>query len=246
MGRGRRFSLADCAAAPSLFYADWVHPIDEQLGNRARLSRAPARAAVVRARRRRGAAVSQRTSRSARRTATDKEQQKGCVMRQDGATSMRNQEVAYDRSHRKDHRAQGAGVARLAGADRPSRVRHVVPRAARRAVRARQAVARGQITYPGYEHVRMEVVVQKMEPERLFSFTWHPYAVEPERRLLQRDADAGRVHAGADRRTARCCASSRSGFDKIPAHRRDEAFRMNEGGWAAQMEKHRATCRQAA
>src|SRR5262245_24704362 len=40
-------------------------------------------------------------------------------------------------------------------------------------------VARGQITYPGYEHVRMEVVVQKMEPEHLFSYTWHPYAIEP-------------------------------------------------------------------
>src|SRR6266849_4485250 len=33
-------------------------------------------------------------------------------------------------------------------------------------------VSRGQITYPGYEHVKWEAVVQKMEPERLFSFTW--------------------------------------------------------------------------
>src|SRR4030095_16556948 len=40
-------------------------------------------------------------------------------------------------------------------------------------------VTRGNITYPGYEHVRMEVVVQKMEPERLFSYTWHPAAVDP-------------------------------------------------------------------
>ncbi len=39
--------------------------------------------------------------------------------------------------------------------------------------------ATGQITHPGYEHVRMQVVVQKIEPERLFSFTWHPYAIEP-------------------------------------------------------------------
>src|SRR3984957_18338947 len=40
-------------------------------------------------------------------------------------------------------------------------------------------VSRGNITYPGYEHVRWEAVVQKMEPERLFSFTWHPYAIDP-------------------------------------------------------------------
>src|SRR5512142_353420 len=38
-------------------------------------------------------------------------------------------------------------------------------------------VSRGHITYPGYEHIRWEAVVQKIEPERLFSFTWHPYGV---------------------------------------------------------------------
>ena len=40
-------------------------------------------------------------------------------------------------------------------------------------------MSRGQITYPGYEHLRWEAVVQKMEPERLFSFPWHPYAMDP-------------------------------------------------------------------
>ena len=39
--------------------------------------------------------------------------------------------------------------------------------------------SRGHITHPGYEHVKWEAVIQKMEPERLFSFTWHPYAVDP-------------------------------------------------------------------
>src|SRR3954465_9077930 len=40
-------------------------------------------------------------------------------------------------------------------------------------------VSRGHMTYPGYEHVRWEAVAQKMAPERLFSYTWHPYAVDP-------------------------------------------------------------------
>ena len=40
-------------------------------------------------------------------------------------------------------------------------------------------VARGNILHPGYEHLRWEAVVQRMEPERLFSFTWHPYAIDP-------------------------------------------------------------------
>src|ERR1700730_4290290 len=39
-------------------------------------------------------------------------------------------------------------------------------------------ISRGQITYPGYEHLKWEAVVQKMEPERLFSFPW-PYSHDP-------------------------------------------------------------------
>ena len=38
---------------------------------------------------------------------------------------------------------------------------------------------RGKLTYPGYEHLTMEVVVQTVEPQRLFSYSWHPYAVDP-------------------------------------------------------------------
>jgi glutathione S-transferase len=49
MGEG--FTLADCAAAPSLFYADWVHPIPDTLTNarayRARLLAHPSVARVV-------------------------------------------------------------------------------------------------------------------------------------------------------------------------------------------------------
>src|ERR1700716_1242650 len=42
-------------------------------------------------------------------------------------------------------------------------------------------VSRGHITYPGYEHLQWEAVVQKMESERLFSFTWHPYAIDADK-----------------------------------------------------------------
>src|SRR5438477_9609348 len=37
----------------------------------------------------------------------------------------------------------------------------------------------GQITYPGYEHLTWEVVIERMEPERFLSFRWHPYAIDP-------------------------------------------------------------------
>jgi len=96
------------------------------------------------------------------------------------------------------------------------------------------ATVRGNITYPGYEHLKMEVVVQRMEPERLFSFRWHPAAIDPnadysgeETTLVEFRLDEV---AGGTRLTV-----VESGFDRIPASRRDEAFRMNEGGWEEQM-----------
>lgn len=95
-------------------------------------------------------------------------------------------------------------------------------------------VARGRITYPGYEHVVFEAAVQKMEPERLFSYTWHPYAIDPKvdysgepPTLVEFTLEE--VPGGTRLRVVE------SGFDKIPAKRRAEAFRMNEGGWRAQM-----------
>jgi uncharacterized protein YndB with AHSA1/START domain len=95
-------------------------------------------------------------------------------------------------------------------------------------------VSRGHITYPGYEHVKWEAVVQAIEPERLFSFTWHPYSVDP-----------GIDYSGESPTLVEFRLEStpegtlltltESGFDKIPSARRAEAFRRNEGGWTEQM-----------
>ena len=95
-------------------------------------------------------------------------------------------------------------------------------------------VSRGHITWPGYEHLVWEAVVQKMEPEKLFSFTWHPYAVDP-------SVDYSGETPTLVEFTLQEIASgtlltvSESGFENIPAHRRSEAFRMNDGGWAQQI-----------
>jgi uncharacterized protein YndB with AHSA1/START domain len=95
-------------------------------------------------------------------------------------------------------------------------------------------VSRGHITYPGYEHLKWEVMIREMVAERLFSFTWHPYAIDPdidyssepttlvEFRLEPKDGGTLLV-------------VTESGFDAIPRERRFEAYRMNEGGWAEQM-----------
>ena len=103
----------------------------------------------------------------------------------------------------------------------------------------------GQITYPGYEHVRMQVIVQKIEPERLFSFTWHPYAVEPGVDYSNETPTLVEFTLEPTP-TGTLLRVVESGFDKIPKHRRDEAFRMNEGGWEEQMRNIARHVRQAA
>lgn len=93
----------------------------------------------------------------------------------------------------------------------------------------------GHMTYPGYEHVAWRAVVQKIEPEQLFSFTWHPYAIEA-------DIDySGETPTLVEFRLephgdGTLLTLTESGFDNVPAGRRTEAFRMNDNGWAMQLE----------
>lgn len=92
----------------------------------------------------------------------------------------------------------------------------------------------GQITYPGYEHLIWDVAVERVEPERVFSFRWHPYAVEPQVDYSQEsetrvqfeleDMDGGTLLKVVE-----------SGFNKIPETRRLKAFRMDSRGWDEQM-----------
>lgn len=95
-------------------------------------------------------------------------------------------------------------------------------------------VSRGQITHPGYEHVRMEIVVQRIEPERLFSYTWHPYAIDPKVDYSKETATL--VEFTLEKTVnGTLLVVTESGFDKIPSERRAEAFRMNDNGWAQQV-----------
>lgn len=94
--------------------------------------------------------------------------------------------------------------------------------------------ARGHITHPGYEHLLFEITLERIEPERLMSFRWHPYAVDATRDYTNEPPtlvvfELEEVDGGTLLRVIE------SGFDRIPAERRDEAFRMNSGGWEQQM-----------
>jgi uncharacterized protein YndB with AHSA1/START domain len=95
-------------------------------------------------------------------------------------------------------------------------------------------VSRGHITHPGYEHLKWEAVVKAMEPERLFSFTWHPYAIDPKVDYSKEPQTLVEFRLEKMDEGTRLTVTE-SGFDKIPAGRRAEAFRMNEGGWAQQV-----------
>jgi uncharacterized protein YndB with AHSA1/START domain len=95
-------------------------------------------------------------------------------------------------------------------------------------------ISRGQVTYPGYEHLKWEAVVQKMEPEKLFSLTWHPYAIDPKKDYSKEPSTL--VEFKLEKTTSgTLLIVTESGFDKIPSDRRLEAFRMNDGGWTVQM-----------
>ena len=95
--------------------------------------------------------------------------------------------------------------------------------------------SRGQITYPGYEHVRMEVEVQKMEPEHLFSYTWHPYPIEPSVDYSKEPPTLVEFRL-EETGNGTLLIVTESGFERLPPERRAEAFRMNEGGWTEQLQ----------
>jgi len=97
------------------------------------------------------------------------------------------------------------------------------------------ATISGKITHPGYQHLTMEMQIDKIEPEQYFSYRWHPYAIDPaidystepttlvEFRLEDADGDT-------------LLTIVESGFDQIPLARREKAFRMNDGGWTQQVQ----------
>ena len=93
---------------------------------------------------------------------------------------------------------------------------------------------RGRFLHPGYEHLTGDLQIVRIEPERYFAYRWHPHAVdiavdysaEPTTLVEFRleDADGSTLLTVVE-----------SGFDRIPLHRRAEAFRMNDGGWTEQL-----------
>jgi uncharacterized protein YndB with AHSA1/START domain len=99
---------------------------------------------------------------------------------------------------------------------------------------------RGKVTYPGYEHLVMEVQIERMEPERLLSWRWHPAAIDPavdysDEPTTLVEFELAEVEGGT------VLTVVESGLDRIPLARRATVFRLNSSGWDEQMrniEKH--------
>ncbi|MEO7761287.1 MAG: SRPBCC family protein [Casimicrobiaceae bacterium] len=93
---------------------------------------------------------------------------------------------------------------------------------------------KGPITISGYEHIIFDALIDRVQPETLMSYRWHPYAMDPaidyskEQRTLVtftlKDADAGTLLTVVE-----------SGFDNVPPERRLIAYKMNSGGWEGQL-----------
>lgn len=99
-------------------------------------------------------------------------------------------------------------------------------------------VSTGWMTYPGYEHIKWEAVVEKMEPERLFSFTW-PQIKSHDKATYSPDytgAPTTLVEFRLEKTASGTLLSlTESGFDKLPEDFRSQALRSNEGGWTEQL-----------
>jgi len=102
---------------------------------------------------------------------------------------------------------------------------------------------RGKVTYPGYEHIEMEVQIERIEPERLLSWRWHPAAIDPAVDYSDEPTTLVEFEL-SEGEGGTVLTVEESGLDKIPLARRATVFRLNSSGWDEQMrniEKHVAT-----
>jgi uncharacterized protein YndB with AHSA1/START domain len=85
-----------------------------------------------------------------------------------------------------------------------------------------------------HEGKAFDIIVEKMEPERLFSFRWHPYAIETGIDYSKEPTTLVTFRLDETPEGVQLTVTE-SGFDQIPLERRAKAFAANEGGWSHQL-----------
>ncbi|MCC6209010.1 MAG: SRPBCC family protein [Gammaproteobacteria bacterium] len=95
--------------------------------------------------------------------------------------------------------------------------------------------ARGQNTACGHEDVWFDIVVERVDPQDLFSYRWHPYAIDPAVDYSQEESTLVTFTLTDAPGAGTLLTVVESGFDRVPSNRRLEAFRMHGSGWDAQL-----------
>jgi uncharacterized protein YndB with AHSA1/START domain len=88
---------------------------------------------------------------------------------------------------------------------------------------------------PGHGNMTIEIAIERMDPETRMSYRWHPYAIESGVDYSSEPTTLVEFQLEEVEEGTRL-AVVESGFDRIPAARRAEALRMNDAGWAEQLE----------
>jgi uncharacterized protein YndB with AHSA1/START domain len=104
---------------------------------------------------------------------------------------------------------------------------------------------KGKITHPGYEHLTMDILIERLEPERLLAWRWHPGAVLPEEELAG-EPETLVVFELQDAPGGTLLTVVETGFDRIPLARRASSFAENSEGWTEQMKNIEAHLDRAA
>jgi len=93
---------------------------------------------------------------------------------------------------------------------------------------------KGPITICGHEDVIFDAIIERVEPEHLLSYRWHPYAIDPafDYSQEQRTLVTFTLQDTAD---GTLLTVVESGFDQVPPGRRVTALQMNTRGWEAQL-----------
>ena len=93
----------------------------------------------------------------------------------------------------------------------------------------------GPILQAGFEHVTWRAVIQDIEPEQYFAFTWHPYAIDPAIDYSREVPTLVEFRLQSIASVGTHLAVSECGFNDLPDGRRKEAIESHEKGWTQQM-----------
>ncbi len=100
------------------------------------------------------------------------------------------------------------------------------------------AAVSGKLNIRNYDHLTLTIWIEALEPERFFSFRWHPYAID-ESVDYSAEPTTLVTFTLEDADTGTRLTIVESGFDAIPESRRAQAFSMNTRGWDGQAENLR-------